>query len=76
MKGLYKDEKGTLLFAQNTINFPDGTKIEVKKYVKKKEGTDVHEGWLVFNTREAALKHFDIEETVPIPLDINPLRTL
>ena len=37
MKGLYKDEKGTLLFAQNTINFPDGTKIEVKKYVKKRK---------------------------------------
>jgi len=62
MKGLYKNDNGQLRVAANAIYFPDGTKVEVQKHIKKKEGTEVKDGWLVFHSREAALKHFNIDE--------------
>jgi hypothetical protein len=63
-KGLYKEQNGQLMYATNAIYFPDDTVIQVKDHIKKKEGTEVVDGWKVFYTREAALRYFGITETL------------
>ena len=57
-KGLYCNDKAAgLLFAPNWVGI-----IDVKDHIKKKEGTEVKDGWFVFHSREAALEFFKIDE--------------
>ena len=35
-----------------------------KQHIKKKEGTEIKDGWRVFCTREAALKYYNIDEQI------------
>ena len=59
-KGLYKlDEACGLIFAPNAVGV-----INVKERIKKKESTEIKDGWRVFYTREAALKYYQIDEQI------------
>ena len=64
MKGLYKNENGQLMMALNAIHYPDGTVIQVAEHIKKKEGTEIKDGWRVFYTKDAAIKYYQIDEQI------------
>lgn len=77
MKGLYKAaEDGQLMMALNAIYFPDNdnTVIQVKEHIEKPEATEIHDGWHVFYSRQAALDFFQIVDPVisNIPASPNP----
>jgi hypothetical protein len=56
--GLYKNDNGSLLYAEIAIYYPDGTIIYVKDY----ENSDKeYNGWRWFSTREEAYSFFGVE---------------
>lgn len=64
-KGLYKKENNELMYAQISVNYPDGTTLIVSKYENYKG--EIHDGWYWFNTREEALSTLGVTET-PSPI--------
>jgi hypothetical protein len=55
MQGLYKNDEGTLMYAQVEVSAPD-------YYLNASEKQEGH-GWLWFETRQEALDYFGITET-------------
>lgn len=64
MIGLYKNINGQLMSAANAIHFPDETVINVKEHIDKPETTEIHDGWHLFYSRQAALDFFQIVDPV------------
>ena len=59
-KGLYKNDNGTLLFAEISVSYPDGMTLTAADY-QGQQG-EIHDGWYWFDSRRAALDHFGITE--------------
>ena len=51
MKGLYKYD-GELFYAENSVNYPNGTTLNVLDY-EGHEG-EIYDGWYWFDSREEA----------------------
>lgn len=61
MKGLYKYD-GELFYAENSVNYPNGTILKVSDY-EGREG-EVYDGWYWFDTIEAACAYFGVVENL------------
>ena len=64
MKGLYKNDNNTLMFAQLKVSYPNGITLIVSDYAEH-EG-EIYDGWYWFNNRDeakVALGIIDIELT-------------
>jgi hypothetical protein len=58
-KGLYKNDN-CLMYAQLSVNYPNGTILNVSDY-EGHEG-EIYDGWRWFDSRQQALDFFGITE--------------